>query len=155
MKKVSKLVFLACLITIASGAWETAHAQANFYDGKTIRMIVGFTAGGGYDAYTRTISRHMGKHIPGHPVMIVVLILTASPVERPPPAECTLRRPERRLRKSTSFVSSRRTQQNSLRFFAPSRLRGESGAGYAAFTAKMQRREESPRYCGSFVAVLR
>jgi len=71
MKKVSKLVFLACLITIASGDWETAHAQASFYDGKTIRMIVGFTAGGGYDAYTRTISRHMGKHIPGHPVMIV------------------------------------------------------------------------------------
>ena len=36
MKKLSKLVFLACLITIASGDWETAHAQANFYDGKTI-----------------------------------------------------------------------------------------------------------------------
>jgi len=51
--------------------WETVHAQANFYEGKTIRLIVGFTAGGGYDAYTRTIGRHMGKHIPGNPVMIV------------------------------------------------------------------------------------
>ena len=48
-----------------------ADAQANFYDGKTIRMIVGFTAGGGYDAYTRTIGRHMGKHIPGNPAIIV------------------------------------------------------------------------------------
>jgi tripartite-type tricarboxylate transporter receptor subunit TctC len=46
-------------------------AQTNFYEGKAIRMIVGFTAGGGYDAYTRTIARHMGKHIPGHPTIIV------------------------------------------------------------------------------------
>ena len=48
-----------------------AFAQANFYEGKTIRMIVGFTAGGGYDAYTRAIGRHMGKHIPGNPAIIV------------------------------------------------------------------------------------
>ena len=46
-------------------------AQANFYEGKTIRMIVGFTAGGGYDAYTRTLGRHMGKHIPGNPAILV------------------------------------------------------------------------------------
>jgi tripartite-type tricarboxylate transporter receptor subunit TctC len=58
-------------MAVASGDWETAHAQSNFYEGKTIRLIVGFTAGGGYDAYTRTIGRHMGKHIPGNPVMIV------------------------------------------------------------------------------------
>lgn len=48
-----------------------AIAQSNFYEGKTIRMIVGFTAGGGYDAYTRTIGRHMGKHIPGNPAILV------------------------------------------------------------------------------------
>ncbi len=48
-----------------------ALAQANFYEGKTIRMIVGFTAGGGYDAYTRTLSRHMGKHILGNPSILV------------------------------------------------------------------------------------
>lgn len=50
---------------------QCALAQANFYEGKTIRMIVGFTAGGGYDAYTRTIGRHIGKHIPGHPAILV------------------------------------------------------------------------------------
>jgi tripartite-type tricarboxylate transporter receptor subunit TctC len=48
-----------------------AFAQTNFYDGKTIRFVVGFPAGGGYDAYTRTIARHMGKHIPGNPTMVV------------------------------------------------------------------------------------
>jgi len=46
-------------------------AAAPFYEGKTIRIIVGYSAGGGYDTYARVISRHMGKHIPGNPSMIV------------------------------------------------------------------------------------
>src|SRR5882762_11218418 len=71
MIKISNLLLLSCLMTVASGHWEMVHAQSNFYEGKTIRLIVGFTAGGGYDAYTRAIGRHMGKHIPGNPVMIV------------------------------------------------------------------------------------
>jgi tripartite-type tricarboxylate transporter receptor subunit TctC len=50
---------------------DPSFAQGNFYQGKTIRMIVGFTAGGGYDAYTRTVGRHMGKHIPGNPAILV------------------------------------------------------------------------------------
>ena len=50
---------------------EQVFAQANFYEGKTIRLIVGFSAGGGYDAYTRTIARHFGKHIAGNPSCVV------------------------------------------------------------------------------------
>lgn len=50
---------------------QPAFAQANFYEGKTIRFVVGFTAGGGYDLYTRTLGRHIGKHIPGNPTIIV------------------------------------------------------------------------------------
>src|SRR5919109_3292580 len=46
-------------------------AQANFYEGKTIRFIVGFSAGGGYDTYTRLIARHMGRHVRGNPVFVV------------------------------------------------------------------------------------
>ncbi len=46
-------------------------AQTNFYEGKTIRFIVGFSAGGGYDTYTRLIARHLGKHVPGNPVFVV------------------------------------------------------------------------------------
>ena len=63
----------ATLLVFAMFIFDNARAdaQANFYEGKTIRMIVGFTAGGGYDAYTRTIGRHMGKHIPGNPAIIV------------------------------------------------------------------------------------
>lgn len=50
----------------------TARAQnAPFYQGKTIRIIVGFTSGGLYDQYARILSRHMPKHIPGNPNIIV------------------------------------------------------------------------------------
>jgi len=46
-------------------------AVADFYRGKTVRIIVGFSAGGGYDAYSRLIGRHLHKHIPGDPSVIV------------------------------------------------------------------------------------
>jgi tripartite-type tricarboxylate transporter receptor subunit TctC len=50
--------------------YQPALAQ-DFYKDKTIRFIVGQAAGGGYDTYTRTIARYMGKFIPGSPTTIV------------------------------------------------------------------------------------
>ena len=44
---------------------------AEYYEGKTVRLIVMTTPGGGYDTYTRTIARYLGKHIPGKPNIIV------------------------------------------------------------------------------------
>ena len=49
----------------------SAKAQDSFYKGKTVRIIVGASAGGGYDTYSRTIARHLGKHIPGNPTFVV------------------------------------------------------------------------------------
>jgi tripartite-type tricarboxylate transporter receptor subunit TctC len=46
-------------------------AQEPFYKGKTIRLIVGLAPGGGYDLYSRVIGRHLGKHIPGNPLIVV------------------------------------------------------------------------------------
>jgi tripartite-type tricarboxylate transporter receptor subunit TctC len=46
-------------------------AVASFYRGKTVRIVVGFSAGGGFDAYSRVIGRHLGKYIPGNPTVIV------------------------------------------------------------------------------------
>src|SRR5436190_22795419 len=64
--------------TAAQPAWAASSQSAtdekvvaNFYKGKTVHMIVGFPAGGGYDAYTRLIGRHLGKHIPGNPTVVV------------------------------------------------------------------------------------
>ena len=70
MKRGVKLTGILVGLLLIAGAGGV-FAQANFYEGKTIRFIVGFSAGGGYDAYTRTIARHMGKHVPGNPVFVV------------------------------------------------------------------------------------
>jgi tripartite-type tricarboxylate transporter receptor subunit TctC len=48
-----------------------AHAQADFYKGKTVNIVVGFTPGGGYDINARAIARHIGRHIPGNPNVVV------------------------------------------------------------------------------------
>lgn len=59
--------------SVASGGSGTFddRAIARFYEGKTVRFVVGFAPGGGFDTYTRTIARHIGKHIPGNPAVIV------------------------------------------------------------------------------------
>lgn len=44
---------------------------ADYYRGKTIRIIVGFAPGGGFDTYSRTIARHLGRHISGSPTLVV------------------------------------------------------------------------------------
>lgn len=63
-------VIFALGLAVAVGATTGAFAQ-EFYQGKTIRFIVGFAAGGGYDLSARLVGRHMGKHIPGNPAIIV------------------------------------------------------------------------------------
>lgn len=67
----SFLVVLALLAIAVPERASAAAAADDFYRGKTIRVIVGFSAGGGFDQYARTIARHMPKHIPGNPSMIV------------------------------------------------------------------------------------
>src|SRR5215831_2180799 len=47
-----------------------ASAQAEFFRGKSITMLIGYTSGGGYDLYARVLSRHMGRHIPGNPSVV-------------------------------------------------------------------------------------
>src|SRR4029077_17935645 len=66
---------LACLLAAASLVLllyaNPAHAQDSFYKGKTVRIIVGASAGDRYDTYSSTIARHMGIHIPGNPTFVV------------------------------------------------------------------------------------
>jgi tripartite-type tricarboxylate transporter receptor subunit TctC len=60
------------LIGIALLAFAIRTAGADeFYKGKTIRFVVGLAAGGGYDLSARTVGRHMGKHIPGNPTIVI------------------------------------------------------------------------------------
>lgn len=57
--------------TIALTAVAPAAAQPDFYAGKQITFIVGAGVGGGYDLQARTTARHLGKHIPGNPTVVV------------------------------------------------------------------------------------
>ena len=61
-------------ISVVAGLLLVGVPQASadeFYKGKTIRFIVGFAPGGGYDTYTRVVARHIGKHIQGNPATVV------------------------------------------------------------------------------------
>lgn len=60
-------LLVSCLIFPGKGLAD----NHEFYRGKTIRLVVGYAPGGGYDFYARTIARHMGKHIPGNPAFVV------------------------------------------------------------------------------------
>jgi tripartite-type tricarboxylate transporter receptor subunit TctC len=64
---------IAAGMTLAQGAHEEASAQspAEFYKGKTINLVTGFSAGGNYDLYARLLAEFLGKHIPGQPQVIV------------------------------------------------------------------------------------
>jgi tripartite-type tricarboxylate transporter receptor subunit TctC len=56
----------------------TLHAQSSFFEGKTIRIVVGLPAGDAYDLYARMLAEHMSKHIPGHPNILVQNMAGAS-----------------------------------------------------------------------------
>jgi tripartite-type tricarboxylate transporter receptor subunit TctC len=63
------LLIICALALLINGV--PAAGQETFFKGKSIRIVVGFSAGGGYDLYARAIARHMGKHIPGNPTIVV------------------------------------------------------------------------------------
>ncbi|MBI2231047.1 MAG: hypothetical protein HYU46_18345 [Deltaproteobacteria bacterium] len=65
------LVFVLTLELLNPLNLERAFAQANFYQGKTITLVVSSTTGGGYDLWARLTARHIGKHIPGNPSIVV------------------------------------------------------------------------------------
>ena len=66
----TRLLF-AMVILLGMTRVISAGAQESYYKGKSIRLIVGLAPGGGYDLYSRVIARHMGKHIPGNPAIVV------------------------------------------------------------------------------------
>jgi tripartite-type tricarboxylate transporter receptor subunit TctC len=52
-------------------AQAEAQTPAAFYAGRTVDLYVGYSVGGGYDLYARTLARHIGRHIPGSPAVVV------------------------------------------------------------------------------------
>jgi tripartite-type tricarboxylate transporter receptor subunit TctC len=65
----------AAVLLSAIAALPARAAQQNdvaeFYRGRTVYIVVGYSPGGGYDLYARMLARHMGKYIPGRPTLVV------------------------------------------------------------------------------------
>ena len=73
-RKAMRSLFVcgAVLLTaIVGGQQARADAVADFYRGRTVEVLVGYSVGGGYDTYARVLARHIGKHIPGSPSIVV------------------------------------------------------------------------------------
>lgn len=64
-------VRLAAAVLLALGAAAQAQNPADFYKGRTVDIYVGYSVGGGYDLYARVLARHIGRHIPGNPTVVV------------------------------------------------------------------------------------
>jgi len=62
-----------CVVFVVAGFATAGYGAGvdEFYRGKSVRIVVGFSAGGGFDTYTRAIARHLSKHIPGNPSIVV------------------------------------------------------------------------------------
>jgi tripartite-type tricarboxylate transporter receptor subunit TctC len=69
------MIWKAVGVSLAIAAVLIAPARAqsveDFYRSKTVNILVGFSAGGGYDQYARLLGRHIGRHIPGNPTVTV------------------------------------------------------------------------------------
>ena len=64
-------LFCALVGALSLSAAVQAASVEDFYKGKNVRIVVGFSAGGGFDTYARALARHMSKHIPGAPGVVV------------------------------------------------------------------------------------
>jgi tripartite-type tricarboxylate transporter receptor subunit TctC len=71
MKRKYPTFAAIAVIAFALSTNANGVAADEFYQGKNIRFIVGFAAGGGYDAYARLVARYIGRYIPGNPSTVV------------------------------------------------------------------------------------
>ncbi len=71
MFRAFAFVASACSLALGAAPAAAADSVADFYKGKTVSLIVGYSAGGGADLWARFIARHLGRHIPGNPSVIV------------------------------------------------------------------------------------
>jgi tripartite-type tricarboxylate transporter receptor subunit TctC len=66
----ARLVLSLIALVLLFAASARADPISDFYRGRSVTLIIGYSAGGGYDAYGRTVARHLGRHVPGGPTVI-------------------------------------------------------------------------------------
>lgn len=70
MLRAPRLIAALVVAPALWGAPAAAQSVADFYKGKTVTIVVSTSTGGGYDAMARAIARHIGRHVPGNPVVV-------------------------------------------------------------------------------------
>lgn len=70
MKARVSYLFIAVLGALL-WTYAPSASRADYYEGKTLRFVVGSAPGGGYDTYARLIARHISRYIPGNPATVV------------------------------------------------------------------------------------
>ncbi len=71
MTNFAKCAAVLCGILFGEAqALAQSQSVADFYKGKSVDLMIGYSAGGGYDVYARLVARHLGKHIPGNPSVV-------------------------------------------------------------------------------------
>jgi tripartite-type tricarboxylate transporter receptor subunit TctC len=65
-----RVLAVAALLAVSGAGPARAAGVEEFYQGRTVQLIIGYSVGGGYDAYARLLAKHMGAHIPGHPTIV-------------------------------------------------------------------------------------
>jgi tripartite-type tricarboxylate transporter receptor subunit TctC len=70
MRFVNRMALLGLAATLAGAGVVRAEPIADFYRGKTIKMIIGYGPGGGYDLYGRLAAEFLPRHIPGNPTIV-------------------------------------------------------------------------------------
>src|SRR5256885_16932263 len=70
--KTAPLMVVAVIAAVGLFSYSAAADEvADFYKGKTVSLVVGHEVGTGFDIYARTLARHLGRHIPGNPAVVV------------------------------------------------------------------------------------
>jgi tripartite-type tricarboxylate transporter receptor subunit TctC len=68
---ISRTAIGALVVAACAGMLAAPAAAQDFYKGKTLTILVGFSPGGGFDINARVLARHIGRHIPGNPTTVV------------------------------------------------------------------------------------
>jgi tripartite-type tricarboxylate transporter receptor subunit TctC len=65
-----RLCAIAAAVFLVSATMARAADVADFFRGRTITIVIGYSAGGGYDIFARLLARHLGRHVPGNPAVV-------------------------------------------------------------------------------------
>ena len=73
----SKTIGSALALVVVAGLAYAAGVE-DFYKGRNVTLVIGYSVGGGYDAYARLLGRYFGRHIPGNPAIVPLYQVTSA-----------------------------------------------------------------------------